>query len=289
VRYLNPDCFIQELAAIILFICENILAIVDSRPRCSRSVVLAQAGVSSGAFLDAWIGCSIRLVTMKVLNVVLCCFAGSLAFAQKPVTFTLPGKSDQVVQADLYGTGTSAVVLAHGGRFNKESWKKQAQILAQSGFLVLALRFRGDGPNPNGSPGSFGAGPDNAADVLAAVAYLHQIGATTVSAVGGSFGGDAVGDASANSEPGNIARIVLLASSGGDFPEKLNGRKLFILARSDRNADGLRLDQISRSYAKARQPKKLIILEGSAHAQFLFDTDQGPRLMKEILRFLSEK
>jgi hypothetical protein len=28
------------------------------------------------------------------------------------------------------------------------------------------------------------------------------------------------------------------------------------------------------------------VLEGSAHAQFLFDTDQGERVMREILRFL---
>jgi hypothetical protein len=30
-----------------------------------------------------------------------------------------------------------------------------------------------------------------------------------------------------------------------------------------------------------------VILEGSAHAQFLFDTDQGTRLLNEIIRFLS--
>jgi len=40
--------------------------------------------------------------------------------------------------------------------------------------------------------------------------------------------------------------------------------------------------------ASATGPKELIILDGSAHAQFLFDTDQGEHLMREILRFLSE-
>jgi len=34
-------------------------------------------------------------------------------------------------------------------------------------------------------------------------------------------------------------------------------------------------------------PKELNVLEGSAHAQFIFATDQGERLMREILRFLS--
>lgn len=36
-------------------------------------------------------------------------------------------------------------------------------------------------------------------------------------------------------------------------------------------------------------PKKLVILEGSAHAQFVFETAQGERLMREILRFLSQR
>jgi CHASE3 domain sensor protein len=31
-----------------------------------------------------------------------------------------------------------------------------------------------------------------------------------------------------------------------------------------------------------------LLLDGSAHAQFLFETDQGERLMKKILEFLSE-
>jgi dienelactone hydrolase len=217
----------------------------------------------------------------------------SRAMAQQPVSFPLLDESGQMGQSpqihgDLYGHGARGVVLAHGGRFNKESWKAQAEALADAGFRVLAVQFRGDGPNPDGSPGSFGSDADNAADVLAAVAYLHRSGAKSVSAVGGSFGGDAVGNADAQSKPGNLDRIVLLASSGGDAPEKLNGRKLFIVARDDSNSDGLRLPEIRKHYEKAPQPKKLVVLEGSAHAQFLFGTDQGPRVFNEILQFLSE-
>jgi hypothetical protein len=33
----------------------------------------------------------------------------------------------------------------------------------------------------------------------------------------------------------------------------------------------------------------MVILDGSAHAQFIFETDQGNRLMSEILKFLSEQ
>jgi esterase/lipase len=35
-------------------------------------------------------------------------------------------------------------------------------------------------------------------------------------------------------------------------------------------------------------PKELVILEGSAHAQLIFETEQGERLTRELLRFLSE-
>jgi len=225
--------------------------------------------------------------TLRYLLVIcIACFAASHTFGQRLVTFPLQGKPVEI-QADLYGSGTRGVVLAHGGRFHKESWKKQAQALADAGFLVLAVRFRGDAFNPDGSPDSSGSTADNAADVLAAVSYLHRSGAKTVSAVGASLGGDAVGEADAQSKPGNIARIVLLGSSGGDHPEKLSGRKLFIVARDDRSGSGLRLPEISSNYERAPQPKKLVILEGSAHAQYLFDTDQGPRLLSEVLRFLS--
>jgi hypothetical protein len=40
-------------------------------------------------------------------------------------------------------------------------------------------------------------------------------------------------------------------------------------------------------YEKTPGQKKLIVLKGSAHAQFLFQTDQSARVMREILRFLS--
>jgi hypothetical protein len=54
------------------------------------------------------------------------------------------------------------------------------------------------------------------------------------------------------------------------------------------SSDGPRLPRISEHYGRAPEPKKLVVLEGSAHAQFIFDTDQGPRLIQELLRFLSE-
>lgn len=192
------------------------------------------------------------------------------------------------LQADVYGAGTRAVILVHGGQFHKESWAAQAKHLADRGFLVLALGLRGDHTNPDGTPGSFGSAEENRDDVLAAIHYLQQSGARELDAVGASLGGYAVGDADAEA-PGALSRIVILAAPGGSRPEHLNGRKLFILARDDRSGSGLRLPEIRKSFALAPEPKQLILLRGSAHAQFLFATPEGPRLLSEIERFLTAK
>lgn len=211
----------------------------------------------------------------------------SVASGQQLVSLPIPNTSLRI-QADLYGRGNRGLVLAHGGRFDRKSWRAQAQTFAKAGFVVLAVSFRGDSFNADGLPSSLGSDADNATDVLAAVAYLRQMGAKTISAVGASLGGDAVGDADARSRPGDFERIVFLASSGGEFPAKLNGRKLFIVAGDDTGPSGPRINEISNHYERAPEPKRLVVVQGSAHAQFLFGTEQGSRVMKEILTFLSE-
>jgi pimeloyl-ACP methyl ester carboxylesterase len=204
--------------------------------------------------------------------------------AQQTISF--PTQDGGRIYADLYGKGNRAVVLAHGGRFNKESWRDQTSALVSAGFRILAIDFRGFGPSSGPGQADFDNAPfEN--DVLAAVRYLKTHGAKTVSVVGGSFGGGAAGDASIKSAPGEIDRIVFLGAAPNLSAEKLKSRALFIVARDDSNDAGPRLPGIRAQYEKAPQPKELIVLDGSAHAQFLFQTDQSDRVMREILRFLS--
>jgi hypothetical protein len=209
-----------------------------------------------------------------------------IARAQQTITIPEPDQH-ATLQADHYGSGDRGIVLAHGGRFGKESWAPQAKILAAKGFTVLAVQFRGDKKNPDGSTSAAENYPENAADVLAAARYLHTKGLRSVSAIGGSLGGDAVGDADA-SAPGKFDRVVFLGSEGGSHPEKLTGRKLYLVARDDTSGDGLRLPGIKTHYAQAPDPKQLIVVDGSAHAQYLFATDQGPHIMDVILKFLTQ-
>ncbi len=214
---------------------------------------------------------------------------GAVAFAvlqaaEERVSF--PTEDGGVVFADVYGQGDHGVVLAHGGRFTKESWSAQAKTLAEAGFRAIAIDFRGRGESKGGAQSQ---DDEFQLDVLAAVRYLRQTGAQTVSVVGASFGGWAAARAAVDAAPGEIDRIVLLAHSAIDEPERIQGRKLFITTRDDFSGNGvLRLPSIREQYERAPGPKELVILDGSAHAQHIFQTDQGERLMREILRFLSQ-
>jgi pimeloyl-ACP methyl ester carboxylesterase len=221
-----------------------------------------------------------------LIAVIIALLLAGASAAQKTVSF--PAQDGGVIYADVYGNGDRAVVLAHGGRFNKQSWSEQARTLASAGFRVLAIDFRGYGK----SRGPGDSDPLSAPlqlDVLAAVRYLRETGAQSVSVVGGSMGAAAAGDASIASRPGEIDRLVLLGGAPDGPAENLKSATLFIVARDDSSGDGPRLPRIQRQYQKAPEPKELIILDGSAHAQYLFQTDQAARVMREILRFLSAK
>jgi acetyl esterase/lipase len=191
----------------------------------------------------------------------------------------------------MYGSGQHAVILAHGGRFDRTSWRDLAHLLAKHGFRVVAIDFRAavEARKGHETPCLY----DEhclARDVLAALTYLRQSGSWNVALVGASLGGGAVAQASVEAEPHTISKLVLLAHMPIKHPEKMQGRKLFIVARNDLGSgDVPRLPEIRAQYDKAPGPKKLVVLEGSAHAQFLFATGQGERLTNEIVQFLQQR
>jgi pimeloyl-ACP methyl ester carboxylesterase len=204
------------------------------------------------------------------------------ALAQEHITF--PTEDGGVVSADVYGSGERGVVLAQEAVSPRKAGKSRRRSWYTPDFARWPSTSAGAAHGPRSKSGDDGFEHD----VLAAVRYLGATGAKTVAVVGASFGGEAAANASIEAEPGEIDRLVLLAAWTDRAPEKIKGRKLFIGARDDANDDGPRLPKIRANYEKAVGPKELIILDGSAHAQFLFATNQGDRLMREILRFLSE-
>ena len=220
-----------------------------------------------------------------VLNLIAAAFLTIQTAGPQHVSF--PTEDGGLVHADLYGRGERAVVLVHGGRFNKESWAKQAPVLVDAGFRVLAINLRGYGESRGPGQQDIFTAPLYL-DVLAAVRYLRKTGAKSVSLVGGSLGGGAASVAAIRA-PAEISRLVLLGSEVDDDPTKLRTPTLFIFARDDASGDGPRMPRIRAAYEKTAGPKEWIVLDGSAHAQFLFETDQADRVMREIIRFLSAK
>jgi pimeloyl-ACP methyl ester carboxylesterase len=182
--------------------------------------------------------------------------------AARSVSF--PTDDGGFVDADEYGAGARGVVLAHGARFDKESWSQQARALAEKGFRVLAIDFRGYGRSRAGSA-SFLPGDGLSLDVLAAVRYLRASGTERVSIVGGSMGGGAAAQASVECRPTEIDAVVLLAPAAIAHPERMQGRKLFVVGRDDADANGARrLETIREQFDKAPDPKELMILRARA-------------------------
>jgi alpha-beta hydrolase superfamily lysophospholipase len=80
-----------------------------------------------------------------------------LVGAQQTISF--PTQDGGRIYADLYGDGRRGVVLAHGGRFHKESWRDQARALVSGGFRVLAIDFRGFGRSSGPGQADFDNAP----------------------------------------------------------------------------------------------------------------------------------
>jgi pimeloyl-ACP methyl ester carboxylesterase len=95
------------------------------------------------------------------------------------------------------------------------------------------------------------------------------------------MGGRAAAHAVAKGPTGEIDRLVLLAPPPIEEPERITGPKLFAVSEGDPLAPTVRAQ-----FGRAPDPKQLLVLGGSAHAQFMFETDEGELLMAEILQFL---
>jgi len=214
---------------------------------------------------------------------------GQRALAQRTVTITVPDSGS--IGVDLYGSGDRGLVLVgHGGYSTRASWSAQARVLADAGFHVLVMETRAAVALKGGKEvDCLYSAACMALDILAAVRHLRLTGAKTVAVIGGSAGGGAAAEASFHPKDGEIDRLVLMAPMTIDAPERIAGRKLFITARNDLGSDDKpRLPEIRDQYTRAPEPKKLIILEGAAHGQHMFNAPEGAQLMREILQFLRE-
>jgi dienelactone hydrolase len=179
--------------------------------------------------------------------------------------------------ASEWGSGARGVVLVHGAIFDRASWDPLARRLAAAGHRVLAVDLRRNAERELLDERALRL------DVEAAVLALRRSGAARVALVGASLGGRVAGDWAASAGADAVERIALLAPAGLQEPERLPGRKLVVLSRDEPSAARVR-----ELFGRLPEPKRLVELEGSAHAQHVFATPQAARLTEVLVQFLGE-
>ena len=162
-------------------------------------------------------------------------------------------------EALVWGDGNRGVVLSHGAAYDAASWETQAKKIADSNATVLAVE--------DTSAGSI----QSAADYL-----KEERGVQSVSLIGASAGSAGVLEVGRQS-PGEVAQIILLSGTGevsglGDYP------KLFTASEGEGLAERVR----SMAEEAPGGNTEALIVGGSAHAQAIFDSPQGDRLLEAI-------
>lgn len=173
---------------------------------------------------------------------------------------------DRTVHGLLWGKGPYGVVLSHGAIYDAASWTPLATVIAENGMAALALEE---------------VEPD---DLLAARSFLRNTyGVKAVALIGASAGGSSALSAMARS-PRQWDQLILLSGSG-DVGSLGTAPKLFVASEGEGMAETVR--QMAKD-APGTQNAALVV-KGSAHAQAIFRTPEGPRLTEAILERLTRR
>jgi pimeloyl-ACP methyl ester carboxylesterase len=172
------------------------------------------------------------------------------------------GETDAII----WGTGDRGAMLAHGAAYEAASWEDQGQTLAENGVVALAVE------------------ETSANNVRSAINYLkEESGVGSVALIGASAGSRGVLEA-AKANPEEVGQIILLSGMGdvsglGDQP------KLFVASEGE----GGLAEEVSRMAEEAPgSENEALLLPGDAHAQAIFQTEEGERLTQTILERLEE-
>ena len=169
-------------------------------------------------------------------------------------------------EAIVWGDGGDRVaVLSHGAAYDAASWKPQGQTLAENGVVALAVE------------------DTSAQNLRAAIGYLEgKHGVEGVALIGASAGAGPVLRV-AEDNPEEVSQVILLSATG-DVSGLEECPKLFVASEGEGIADRVR--QMANEAPGDRN--EALVLPGDAHAQAIFRTGEGGRLMRAILERLEE-
>jgi pimeloyl-ACP methyl ester carboxylesterase len=202
---------------------------------------------------------------------------------------TTPEKEDDekdpiVLDARVFGSGPTGVILAHMRPADQSSWYPFATELAESGeFTVLTFDFRGYGDSTGEKQFD-----RIDTDLEAAYEYMRDdLGVDRIYLVGASMGGTASLVVAARVA---VEGIVSISSPGEFLPldarqtvDDIRARKLFITAEDD--VPAFRSQQ--EFWDAAREPKVQHIYDGDEHGTALLDGPHALDLRARLLAFLN--
>ena len=191
----------------------------------------------------------------------------------------------------VFGDGDVGVVLTHMLRSDQEPWWWMASILGDHGFTALTYDVRGT--CPGGAAGCSGGSIDSGAtdrDILGAVAFLRDRGATTVVIGGASLGGIASLWA-ASKHPDAVDGVFSLSAVSYLPPYDLTAKvihairapKLFVAGANDSSAG----PYVAGWKQASTPPVRAVVLPTSTHGTDFFDDPEfSARVRSEILEFV---
>jgi alpha/beta superfamily hydrolase len=200
--------------------------------------------------------------------------AGSLeALLDEPAEGRGINPDGLVVSGRADGRLRAAVVFAHphpqyGGTMHTKVVYQTAKALARIGCSVLRFNFRGAGR----SAGTFGEGRGEREDFRAALEFMRERYPGAPLWAGGMSFGSWVGLSVGASDPRVEALIgIAMPTDRYDFTPiaESDTPKFFIHGERD---DVCPLKQVREFYARAHDPKELIVIDGADH---LFDGKVG--------------
>jgi len=168
-------------------------------------------------------------------------------------------------EAIVWGEGDQGVVLSHGAAYDAASWEPQGKTLGENDKVALAVE------------------DTSSQNLRSAIDYLkEEYGVESVALIGASAGAGPVLQV-AEDNPEVLSQIILLSGTGdvsglGEYP------KLFVASEGEGIADQAR--QMADEAPGDRN--EALILPGDAHAQAIFQSEEGERLTRAILERLEQ-
>ncbi len=201
------------------------------------------------------------------------------------VPFRTPDGADLVGQ--VYGKGTTAIILSNMGDNNWDPWNNFAETMARQGYLVVSYQFR---YAPGSATFTSAMANQTVADLKGAIAYARTQGATEIVLVGASLGGMATAKAAASEQP----LAVVIIGAPVDLPEfdfkvetselqAITAPKLIIASEGDKIVPFAATEQL---FELATEPKELHSYPGSAHGVQLFTSKHGGDLRQRLNDFI---